>query len=340
MSKKHDAIFDDVLSGLSPDPTERPDAAERGGTRFLKRSTSIADRLSGEREEKVLHWVDPARCRMWARHNRDYALLTEANCRDLIDGIRSQGQQEFPAVVRRVHDDPDHEFEVICGARRHFAVSWLRANNYPQFRYLIEVRDLSDEEAFRLADIENRDREDISDYERAIDYAHAVEAYYSGRQKTMAERLEVSETWLSRYLQLARLPREVVAAYPSVREIRELHARVLKPLLAEDASRNRVLAAAADLALRQAAARDGQGEAPDGAKVLAALRAAAAGEAPAKPALPLYRRGPGEVGITARSKAGQVVLEFPEGMSPEALTVAFGHFLKAYGASGRKCPKA
>ena len=31
MSKKHDAIFDDVLSGLSPDPTERPDPAERGG---------------------------------------------------------------------------------------------------------------------------------------------------------------------------------------------------------------------------------------------------------------------------------------------------------------------
>lgn len=332
MSKKHDAIFDDVLSGLSPDPTERPETAERGGTRFLKRSTVIAERLTGEREEKVLHWVDPARCRMWARHNRDYALLTEENCRDLIDGIRAQGQQEFPAVVRRVQGDADHDFEVICGARRHFAISWLRANNYPQFRYLVEVRDLSDEEAFRLSDIENRDREDISDYERAIDYAQAVEAYYGGRQKTMAERLEVSEAWLSRYLQLARLPAEIVAAYPSVREIRELHARVLKPLLAEEGTRELVLAAAADLAAGQRAGLDG-------AKVLAALKAAAAGSAPEKPALPLFRRGPDEGGITARAKGKIVQLEFAEGMSPEALSVAFQHFLNAYSAAGRRCPR-
>jgi len=30
-----------------------------------------------------------------------------------------------------------------------------------------DYRDLTDEEAFRLADIKNRDREDISDFERA-----------------------------------------------------------------------------------------------------------------------------------------------------------------------------
>ena len=63
--------------------------------------------------------------------------------------------------------------EVICGARRHWTITWLRANNYPRFRYLIEERELTDEEAFRLADIENRDREDISDYERAVDYVEA-----------------------------------------------------------------------------------------------------------------------------------------------------------------------
>ena len=40
----------------------------------------------------------------------------------------------------------------------HWAITWLRANNYPDFRYLIEVRDLTDEQAFRLSDIENRDR--------------------------------------------------------------------------------------------------------------------------------------------------------------------------------------
>lgn len=248
MTRKHDAIFDDVLSDLDAEP----DASDRAGARFLKRTTAISDRLAGEVEEKTLRWVDPTRCRMWERHNRDYALLTEDNCRDLIDGIRSQGQQEFPAIVRPVDDD-EYDFEVICGARRHFAVSWLRANNYTQFKYLVEARQLSDEEAFRLADIENRDREDISDYERALDYADAVARYYGGKQKAMAERLEVSQPWLSRYLQLAKLPQSIVDAFPNIREIRERNARELKPLLTQSETSRAVLEEASAISRKQGA---------------------------------------------------------------------------------------
>lgn len=320
MSKKHDAIFDDVLSGL--DEPEAPAAAGRSGARFLKRATTIGDRLTGEIEEKTLKWVDPAVCRMWAHHNRAYDLLSEETCRDLIDGIRAQGRQEFPAIVRPVTDGGDIAYEVVCGARRHFAVSWLRANNYPQFRYLIEVRDLSDEEAFRLADIENRDREDISDYERARDYADALERYYGGRQKAMAERLEVSEGWLSRYLGLARLPREVVGAYASIRDIRELHARQLKPLLARPSDRDKVLAAAADLAEAKA-----RGAYRDGAQVLAVLKAAAKAPRPKQPGGTLYRRGPGESGITVRRKGKTVAMEFPDTLSRAALEAAFHQYL-------------
>ncbi|NRB03478.1 MAG: ParB N-terminal domain-containing protein, partial [Rhodobacteraceae bacterium] len=139
MTRKHDALMDDVLSDLDADPTTR---AAKDSARFLKRSTGLAERLSGEREEKTLQWIDPAECRMWERHNRDYALLNEENCRDLIDGLKSQGRQEFPAIVRRLEGE-EHAYEVICGARRHFAVSWLRAHNFTNFKYLIEVRDLT-----------------------------------------------------------------------------------------------------------------------------------------------------------------------------------------------------
>lgn len=321
MSKKsRDAVFDDVLSGLdAPSPAAK---APKSGSRFLKRSTAIGERLAGEREEKVLHWVDPATCRMWARHNREYGLLTEENCRDLIDGIRAQGQQEFPAIVRRLSNE-DHAYEVICGARRHFAVSWLRANNYTQFKYLVEVRDLSDEEAFRLADIENRDRDDISDYERARDYAQAIELYYGGKQKAMAARLDVSETWLSRYLALAKLPDEVVSAFPSIREIRELHARRLKPLLAKDDSRSRVLTEARRLAKTQAHAREGLVASIDGAQVAARLQAAGAGASKtAKPAPRDYD------GLTAQTGAKATTLTVPNGMSRDRLAAAFQRFLQ------------
>ncbi|SEQ81276.1 chromosome partitioning protein, ParB family [Loktanella sp. DSM 29012] len=265
MSKKHDAIFDDILNDLGADETLEP----RGSARFLKRSNAMADQVGGQRQEKVLRLVDPATCVMWKGHNRAYDLLTAENCADLIEGLRAQGQQEFPAIVRKL-DGTDAEYEVICGARRHFAVSWLRANNYPQFRYLIEERDLTDEEAFRLADIENRDREDISDYERAQDYARAVETYYGGQQKVMADRLQVSPAFLSRFLQLAKLDPRIVAAFPSIREVRELHARQLRAVMVKDDAAERVLVEADRIA----------GQGMTAAEVMTRLKAA--GKAPRK----------------------------------------------------------
>ncbi|MCT4556477.1 MAG: ParB/RepB/Spo0J family partition protein [Pelagimonas sp.] len=325
MTKKHDAIFDDVLSGLD---APAPASDDRAGARFLKRSTTISERLSGELEEKTLRWVDPARCRMWARHNRDYALLNEENCRDLIDGIRSQGRQEFPAIVRRV-DDPDFDYEVVCGARRHFAVSWLRDNNYTQFKYLVEVRDITDEEAFRLADIENRDREDISDYERAIDYADAVDRYYNGKQKAMAARLEVSQPWLSRYLQLAKLPSVIVGAFASVRDLRERNARELKPLLADAASAKPILEEAAAIGREQLAARAGRGSFVDAAVVMRRLVRAGKPVVPKAPAdVKLYRRGPGERGINVRRKGRKTVIEFEDGLSRDQLEASFAAYLR------------
>ncbi|WP_374426623.1 ParB/RepB/Spo0J family partition protein [Paracoccus sp. (in: a-proteobacteria)] len=317
MSKRHDAIFNDVLKDI-------PEAAapEKSGTRFLKRSNALSE--SGEREEKLLRWVEPERCAMWSRHNRSYDLLTEDNCRDLIDSIKAQGQQEFPAIVRRLPVGQGAEYEVICGARRHFAITWLRANNYPQFRYLIEVRDLSDEEAFRLADIENRDRADLSDYERARDYQQALELYYGGKQKAMAARLEVSEAWLSRYLYLARLPAPVVQAWPQITDLKELHARSLRPLLND--AEEKVLAEADAIAAGQASARSGQGDFIPVPKVLARLKAAAYGVRPA-PARTLFGGGAKRAGVAMQRKGDKIRLEFSSNIPVADLRKALDAFI-------------
>lgn len=325
MSKKHDAIFDDVLSGFDAPVPARED--DRGGARFLKRSNALGDRASGDLEEKTLQWVDPADCQMWQRHNRDYQLLTEDNCRDLIDGIKSQGRQEFPAIVRRLPGDLP--YEVICGARRHFAVSWLRANNYPQYKYLVEVRDLTDEEAFRLADIENRDREDISDYERAIDYADAIDLYYGGKQKAMADRLEVSAPWLSRYLQLAKLPTRVVQAFASIRDIKERHARDLKPLLADPKICARLLSEADHLAAKQRAAKEGRGSFLDGSDVMIALKKSVQPEPSPRSTdvdEKVYKRDTHDQGIKVRSRGRRFQIEIDKSQSKDAVLKAFQKF--------------
>lgn len=321
MSTRHDAVFNDVLKDLDGDLPAR----DRAGARFLKRSNTLADQASGNRQEKVLRLVNPETCVMWARHNRAYDQLTEVNCRDLIDGILSQGQQEFPAIVRRMDSQEGQgpQYEVICGARRHFAISWLRANNYPKFQYLIEERKLTDEEAFRLADIENRDREDISDLERARDYATAVDAYYGGKQNVMAERLQVSPAWLSRYLQLGRLDPRIVAAFPSMREVKELHARQLKPLMATSAGSKAILTEADIIAAEQAV-----GQGVPVAKVMSRLKHAA--EPPRKRAAAdkVYRKHPEEGGVQMRRRGKRVQLEFARDLPAKALRAALEQFIK------------
>lgn len=271
-----------ILAGLvGPAVTETP-TPERGAPateRLNTRLTGLARVTAGDIKEKTLKLVDPARCRMWERHNRRYDLLNESVCGDLLESLRAQGEQEFPAIVRRVEDDPAFDFEVICGARRHWAVSYLKNVEHRDIRYLVEERELTDEQAFRLADVENRSRKDISDYERALDYRHAVETFYGGTAQRMAERLEVPKAWLSRFLDLAKLPTDVVEAFGDVRQLRENHAREIKPLLADGASRPRVMAEAKRLAVQQAE-MIAKGQGPlDAPKVMVLLKRAAAGDA-------------------------------------------------------------
>ncbi len=216
------------------------------------RENRLSELAAGNSVTRVQELVDPARCRIWEGHNRDYPALNEENCADLIESFKAEGRQNFPAIVRRIEGDPDHSFEVICGARRHWTVCWMRAHHQADFRFLIEPRELTDEEAFRIADLENRSRRDLSDYERARDYARAVERYYGGSQQRMAERLEVSKSWLSRYLDLARLPAEVVAAFGSPHVIGISHAAVLAPMLRTDGQADRVHAEATRIKADQA----------------------------------------------------------------------------------------
>lgn len=253
MSRKNASFAADLAAGIiPPEEAAAPRRSSVGAGVLTGRENRLSELASGSVVTRTHELVDPARCRMWESHNRDYGLLTEERCVDLIESIKAQGRQEMPAIVRRVRDEPAFDYEVICGARRHWSISWLRAHNYPDFRFLIDVRSLSDEEAFRLADIENRARDDLSDLERARDYLRALETYYDGRQKVMAERIKVTESWLSRYLDLARLPTELVIAFSNRQDLRIKHVTAIKPLLKPDDRKDRVFAEAARLAAARA----------------------------------------------------------------------------------------
>jgi ParB family transcriptional regulator, chromosome partitioning protein len=260
MSSKNRLFAEGLAGAVEVAPADVPARVTKLGTGVLSgRSNRLAELAAGEVIARTHELIDPARCRMWAGHNREYEALSEERCRDLIESFKAQGKQEVPALVRRVRDGSGFDFEVVCGARRHWSVSWLRSHNYPDFRFLVEVRELTDEEAFRLADLENRAREDISDFERARDYLRALDRYYEGRQNLMADRINVTTSWLSRYLDLARLPAEIVAAFASVHDLGIKHVTLIKPLLKPEDRRRRVFAEAA----RVAAARGSGDKAPN-----------------------------------------------------------------------------
>ena len=136
MSRKNSGFAADLAAGI--DLSEEAAPARRSSIAanvLTGRSNRLADLASGAVINRIHELVDPARCRMWEGHNRDYALLTEERCADLIESMKAQGRQEMPAIVRRVAGDGQFDFEVICGARRHWSISWLRAHNYPDFKF-------------------------------------------------------------------------------------------------------------------------------------------------------------------------------------------------------------
>ena len=227
--------FGSLLTESIDDDIEEGEAAPARSI-MASRSEALNRLASGKVVTDRTEFVDPARCRPWRLHNRDLDHLSEESCRDLIDAFLSAKKQRIPAIVRRLRDDPEHDYEIIAGVRRWWTVQWLREHNHPEFDYLVTVQQLTDEEAFRVSDVENRSRKDITDWERAHEYEAALAEFYEGSLTQMAEHLNISKSWLSRMLNVARLPEELVVAFADRHDITVRIARDLKPLANETRS--------------------------------------------------------------------------------------------------------
>ncbi|MFZ3482154.1 ParB/RepB/Spo0J family partition protein [Sphingomonas sp. 3-13AW] len=251
------AFGDAILARVSEQSPSVVDQGPHNPARSIleQRNTALSGLASGKQLPDGNLLVDPARCRIWVHHNRDAAWLSEETCADLIENIKTEGRQRIPAIVRRVKDDSDYDYEVIAGRRRHWTVSWLRAHHYENIDFLITIQNLSDQEAFRVADLENRARKDISDIERARDYLFGLNAFYEGNQTVMAERLGVTKSWLSRYLDLAKLDAEIISAFASPYQIGVFHAAQIAPLLKKEATKPLLIEEARKLAAEQEGAR-------------------------------------------------------------------------------------
>lgn len=317
--------------GTTPAPISVPDAAEDAApvdrihhpeegqnSSFLERRGIAFDEIARTVKRLTIR-VKPSECSIWPGNARDYAALTYERCASLIESIREEGTNREPVVVRRT-PNADQPYELIVGTRRHFSISWLHANNHSEIELVARIETLDDEGAFRLADIENREREDVTDVERARNYRHAIDAYYNGVRTQMAERLAIPKQNLHNLLQLAELPEEVIAAFAEPGDVKIRHGMRLSPLLKDERYREAIMSEARAIAEEQKVLHEA-GSKIEGIKVCERLVAVTTLPSKAKRAVPtkpaLTAASGGEIGqILADTKARGITIN----INPKAAT--------------------
>lgn len=160
---------------------------------------SILENPHGESKRTFEYEVDPEICIPWKYHNRDEAWMNSDRCKDLISSIRKNGQQ-FPVLARLLEDDKEgNKWEIVAGRRRWFACKYLK------IKLKLKPIDATDRECAILMNLENKDRDDVTEFEDAISYRQQLEAGLFDSQDDMAAALELNKSKLSKMLAAAKI---------------------------------------------------------------------------------------------------------------------------------------
>jgi len=142
-----------------------------------------------------------AESKVWVNNERDQTLLTEEALDDLIPSFLVSGQQS-PAFGRKVAD----VIEVADGSRRRMAAMLTACD----FRIL--VGDLDDEQMGSLSKLGN-DYRPTSAYERGHRYIKRLNNEFGGNISALSEAENISRKIISRCMNTAKLPRELIALF-------------------------------------------------------------------------------------------------------------------------------
>jgi ParB family transcriptional regulator, chromosome partitioning protein len=187
--------------------------------------------------------VSPFRCEMWKYHDRIEENITEESCSDLISSFTEHGQL-VPVLGRRLSGKSDCDIELLYGARRLFVARHI---NKP---LLVELRDISDRDAIIAMDIENRQRKDVSSYERGRSYARWLNARHFKCQVDLARALKISPSQVSRLMKIARLPTVIIDAFAEPSDICEEWGNDLTDALEDPKRRAPMIQTAREIASR------------------------------------------------------------------------------------------
>ena len=148
----------------------------------------------------------------WA--NRHELNFTDKEFASFRAEIKLSGGNVQPVKVRPLADgDGKYKYELVYGQRR------LRACKDEGVLVNALVEELTDQELFLAMERENKGREDLSPYELGMHYQRALDTKLWPSQNALAFGVGVTQAYVSQVLVIATLPKEVIAAFPSVLEI-------------------------------------------------------------------------------------------------------------------------
>ncbi len=158
----------------------------------------------------------------------------------LAESIKEHGILQ-PLVVR---PRPNGRYQIVAGERR-----WRASRIAGLAELPVIIRELTDEQAFEVALVENLVRADLNPIEEALGYRTLMESF-SMTQERIAQRVGRSRSAVANALRLLSLPKEVLSMLEKG-NLSSGHARALLPLNEKDAleAANRIVSQA--LSVRQ-----------------------------------------------------------------------------------------
>jgi len=179
--------------------------------------------VSGGSADCVHLEVDPELCfpSPVNPRNQDLLSLDDPEVQHLKHAIETEGQRD-PILVRPVQKPDGVRYEIVYGTRRNFVCKAISEEKKESGGFSIRVwsAEIPDVDVRALARGENKDRQDLSAWEKAQDLLNAKHTLYKGKTDTfIAEQEGISSGSLSYYLKLTRMPIELVKLMESPNQI-------------------------------------------------------------------------------------------------------------------------
>ena len=150
-------------------------------------------------------------------------IFSNESLEELASSIAQYGVLQ-PLLVREDPDKPDH-YEIIAGERRWRAAQKAQLHDVP-----VIILDINELDAFKIALIENLQREDLDPIDEAMGYQKLLEDY-NQTQEELAKAVGKSRPHITNMVRLLNLP-STVQAHLSAGDLTMGHARAL--ITAED----------------------------------------------------------------------------------------------------------